>query len=120
MDLGADGEPVDALELGVGDRADFFGAAVGAHGVDPGDEPAEADRPGGLGRLTLTYIREQLAAIVARRRVDDPAISYVDGLTLYGPADAKAHPLPDNLHPDAATHQLIGKRFAVTLQAQPA
>ncbi|WP_245908849.1 SGNH/GDSL hydrolase family protein [Mycobacterium neglectum] len=78
-------------------------------------DPAEATRPGGLGRLTLTYIRAQLAAIVARRQVDDSAISYVDGLALYGPADAEAHPLPDNLHPDAATHQLIGERFAEAL-----
>lgn len=78
-------------------------------------DPAEAAKPGGLGRLTLTYIRAQLAAIVARRQADDPAISYVDGLTLYGPADAEAHPLPDQLHPDAATHQLIGERFARAL-----
>ncbi|BBY96298.1 lipase [Mycobacterium gallinarum] len=78
-------------------------------------DPAQADRPGGLGRLTLTYIRDQLAAIVARRQVDDPAISYLDGLALYGPADADAHPLPDNLHPDAATHRLIGERFARAL-----
>ncbi|MFI5507948.1 SGNH/GDSL hydrolase family protein [Mycobacterium sp. NPDC051804] len=83
-------------------------------------DPAEATRPGGLGRLTLTYIRAELAAIVARRQVDDPQISYVDGLTLYGPADAEVHPLPDNLHPDAATHQLIGQRFAGMLQAQRA
>jgi hypothetical protein len=79
-------------------------------------DPAEAARPGGLGRLTLTYIRAELAAIVARRQVDDPAISYLDGLTLYGPADAEAHPLPDQLHPDAATHQLIGERFAGALR----
>jgi len=79
-------------------------------------DPAEAARPGGLGRLTLTYIRAQLAAIVARRQVDDPTIGYVDGLTLYGPTDAEAHPLPDRLHPDAATHQLIGERFAKVLR----
>jgi hypothetical protein len=79
-------------------------------------DPAEAVKPGGLGRLTLTYIRARLAAIVARRQVDDPAISYVDGLTLYGPEDAEAHPLTDQLHPDAATHRLIGERFAVALR----
>jgi hypothetical protein len=79
-------------------------------------DPAEGARPGGLGRLTLTYIRAQLAAIVARRQVDDSTISYLDGLALYGPADTEAHPLPDQLHPDAATHQLIGERFARTLR----
>lgn len=72
-------------------------------------DPADAARPGGLGRLTLSWIREQLAEIVARRQAGDPALSYVDGLTLYGPGDP---PLPDQLHPDAATHQLIGQRFA--------
>lgn len=72
-------------------------------------DPADAVRPGGLGRLTLRWIRDQLAAIVERRRADDNRLSYVDGLTLYGAADA---PLPDHLHPDAATHRLIGQRFA--------
>jgi hypothetical protein len=75
-------------------------------------DPADATRPGGLGRLTLEWIRERLAAIVAGRQADDAAIHYVDGLSLYGPADAEAHPLPDQLHPDATTHQLIGQRFA--------
>lgn len=72
-------------------------------------DPADAVRPGGLGRLTLSWIREQLAAIVERRRADDSRLSYIDGLKLYGPADA---PLPDQLHPDAATHRLIAERFA--------
>jgi hypothetical protein len=75
-------------------------------------DPADAIRPGGLGRLTLTYIRQQLAAIVARRQRADAHISYVDGLALYGPDDAARRPLPDQLHPDAATHLLIGRRFA--------
>lgn len=75
-------------------------------------DPADARRAGGLGRLTLGYIREQLAAIVDRRRVDDPHLSYVDGLDLYGPADEQTYPLPDALHPDAATHRLIAGRFA--------
>lgn len=74
-------------------------------------DPDDAIRPGGLGRLTLCWIRDQLAAIVERRQTDDHRLSYVDGLTLYGPDDA---PLPDQLHPDAATHRLIGERFAQT------
>jgi hypothetical protein len=68
----------------------------------------------GLGRLTLSYIRDQLADIVARRRDGDSFIHYVNGLTLYGPADEATHPLPDQLHPDATTHRLIGKRFAAS------
>lgn len=64
------------------------------------------------GQLTLAVIREQLAAIVEQRSAADPKISYLDGLSLYGPDDTAAHPLPDNLHPDAGTHRMIGARFA--------
>jgi lysophospholipase L1-like esterase len=62
------------------------------------------------GALTLEVVREVLAEVVERR--DDPHLTYVDGLGLYGPADAERLPLPDGLHPDAETHRLIGERFA--------
>jgi lysophospholipase L1-like esterase len=65
------------------------------------------------GRLTLRVVRDVLAA-VAGRRADDPHLHLLDGLSLYGAADAEEHPLPDALHPDAATHRLIGERFAAT------
>ncbi len=71
---------------------------------DPAEVPA--------GRLTLEVIREQLERVVEQRAGDDPRIAYLDGRELYGPADEAAHPLPDGLHPDAATHQLMGERFA--------
>ncbi|MBS2939964.1 lipase [Nocardioides sp. J2M5] len=73
--------------------------------VASGDPAAVA-----AGALTLQVVREVLAEVVERRA--DPHLSYVDGLGLYGPADAERLPLPDNLHPDGATHQLIGERFA--------
>jgi hypothetical protein len=63
------------------------------------------------GQLTLAVIREQLARIVDRRTAEDPQLRYLDGLRLYGEADFADHPLPDNLHPDAATHELIADRF---------
>jgi lysophospholipase L1-like esterase len=63
-------------------------------------------------RLTLTAIRAELARITAERAVDDPHLHYLDGRELYGEADTATHPLPDGLHPDAATHRLIGERFA--------
>ena len=63
------------------------------------------------GRLTLRLVRDALAT-VAGRRADDPHLHLLDGLALYGAADAEEHPLPDALHPDAATHRLIGERFA--------
>jgi len=64
----------------------------------------------GRGALTLEVVREVLAEVVERRA--DPHLAYVDGLALYGPADAERLPLPDNLHPDSQTHRLIGERFA--------
>ncbi|MFI5898299.1 GDSL-type esterase/lipase family protein [Actinoplanes sp. NPDC051513] len=71
-------------------------------------DPAER----AAGKLTLTVIRAELARVVAERAETDPHLSYLDGLELYGEADFAAHPLPDQLHPDAATHRLIGERFA--------
>lgn len=42
----------------------------------------------------------------------DPNIHYLDGLTLYGPADFAEFPLADRLHPGPQAHQRIGRRFA--------
>jgi hypothetical protein len=69
-----------------------------------------ADRA--TGRLTLNVIREELARIVAERAADDPNLTYLDGRELYGPDDAAELPMPDQLHPDTATHRLMGERFA--------
>ncbi|CAM5385354.1 GDSL-type esterase/lipase family protein [Streptomyces badius] len=70
-------------------------------------DPADAAR----GKLTLRVVREELARIVAERAADDPWLSYLDGLTLYGEADHAELPLPDRLHPDAAAHRRMGERF---------
>jgi hypothetical protein len=64
------------------------------------------------GKLTLTTIRRKMAEIVAQRSASDPNIHYLDGLELYGEADNQLLPLPDALHPDAAVHDLMGRRFA--------
>ncbi|AXE24498.1 lipase [Streptomyces globosus] len=88
---------LDAASLAAGRPA--FRAAG-----DPREVPA--------GKLTLAVVREELARIVRERSADDPHLHHLDGLALYGPADGAALPLPDNLHPDAATHRLIGERFA--------
>ena len=71
-------------------------------------DPAEVAR----GKLTLQVIRDELARIVEQRAADDPHLHYLDGLELYGAADSAELPLPDDLHPDAVTHQRIGERFA--------
>ncbi|MFD7769670.1 GDSL-type esterase/lipase family protein [Streptomyces sp. NPDC059787] len=64
------------------------------------------------GKLTLDVIRDELKRIVTRRAADDPNVHYLDGRDLYGEADHSELPLPDRLHPDAATHRRIGARFA--------
>ncbi|MCK2242873.1 MULTISPECIES: GDSL-type esterase/lipase family protein [unclassified Crossiella] len=65
----------------------------------------------GPGKLTLTNVREELARITTERAAEDPNLHYLDGRELYGEADLAELPLPDDLHPDAATHQRIGDRF---------
>ncbi|MFC8537707.1 SGNH/GDSL hydrolase family protein [Streptomyces sp. NPDC057249] len=64
------------------------------------------------GKLTLRIIRDELARLVAQRSADDPHLRHLDGRALYGEADAAELPLPDALHPDAATHLRMGDRFA--------
>ena len=73
--------------------------------------PAES----AAGKLTLTSIRRELARLVADRERADPQLGYLDGLALYGPTDAEQRPLPDALHPDEATHRLIGERLGPLL-----
>lgn len=72
-------------------------------------DPAER----AAGKLTLTSIRDELARVVAQRSADDTRLTYLDGLELYGAADALELPLPDELHPDATAHRLIAGRFAI-------
>ncbi|MCX4445697.1 GDSL-type esterase/lipase family protein [Streptomyces sp. NPDC058369] len=64
------------------------------------------------GKLTLRVIRDELARLVEQRSSDDPHLRYLDGRELYDEADASELPLPDALHPDAATHLRMGDRFA--------
>ncbi|MGH3378340.1 MAG: GDSL-type esterase/lipase family protein [Actinoallomurus sp.] len=71
-------------------------------------DPAER----AAGKLTLGVIRTELSRIVEQRAADDPGLHYLDGRDLYGEADFAELPLPDRLHPDAATHRRIGERFA--------
>jgi GDSL-like Lipase/Acylhydrolase family len=71
-------------------------------------DPAERAR----GKLTLTVIRDELARIVKQRAADDANLHHLDGRDLYGEADFAELPLPDQLHPDPATHRRIGERFA--------
>jgi hypothetical protein len=87
---------------------DLAGLSAGRLRFRATGDPSE--RAGG--KLTLRVIRDELARIVAQRAAEDPNLHYLDGLDLYGEADSAELPLPDDLHPDAATHRRIGERFA--------
>ncbi|MGW7126503.1 lipase, partial [Streptomyces sp. NPDC054901] len=64
------------------------------------------------GLLTLMVLRAELGRSVRPLDDRDRHVHHLDGLALYGEADEADLPLPDDLHPDAATHRLIGERFA--------
>jgi lysophospholipase L1-like esterase len=87
---------------------DLEAAARGVLRLAATGDPAER----AAGKLALGVIREQLAEIVRRRAAEDPNLHYLDGLELYGATDEAESPLPDGLHPDAATHRRMGERFA--------
>ncbi|ELP62495.1 GDSL-type esterase/lipase family protein [Streptomyces turgidiscabies] len=87
---------------------DFSTMGAGQVRFQPMGDPAER----AAGKLTLNVIREELARIVEQRSADDPNLRHLDGLVLYGEEDFAELPLPDQLHPDAATHRRIGERFA--------
>ncbi|WP_369779625.1 GDSL-type esterase/lipase family protein [Streptomyces sp. R33] len=87
---------------------DFSTLSAGRLQFRAAGDPAER----ATGKLTLNVIREELARIVEQRAADDPHLHYADGRELYGEADFADLPLPDQLHPDAATHRRMGDRFA--------
>lgn len=87
---------------------DLSALAEGRLGFRATGDPAEV----AAGKLTLSVIRSALERIVAQRAETDPHLSLLDGRELYGEDDVAVLPLPDGLHPDAATHRLMGERFA--------
>ncbi|MFI9761574.1 GDSL-type esterase/lipase family protein [Streptomyces sp. NPDC051963] len=87
---------------------DFSEIGEGRLRFQAAGDPAERAQ----GKLTLAVIRDELARIVEQRAADDPNLHYLDGRALYGEADYAELPLPDELHPDAATHRRMGERFA--------
>ncbi|MFJ9420223.1 GDSL-type esterase/lipase family protein [Streptomyces sp. NPDC101227] len=87
---------------------DFSNLDAGKLQFRAAGDPAER----AAGKLTLNVIRAELSRIVRQRAADDPHLHYLDGRDLYGEADFVDLPLPDQLHPDAATHRRIGEHFA--------
>ncbi|MFI5708663.1 SGNH/GDSL hydrolase family protein [Kribbella sp. NPDC051620] len=69
----------------------------------------DPDEPG---KLTLSWIRDELAELTASRAKDDANLYYLDGRELYGEQEFAVRPLPDQLHPDNATHHAMAARFA--------
>lgn len=87
---------------------DFSNLGEGKLQFKAAGDPAER----AAGKLTLNVIREALSGLVEQRSADDPNLYYLDGRSLYGEQDFAELPLPDQLHPDAATHRRMGDRFA--------
>lgn len=87
---------------------DFSNLSEGRLQFKAAGDPAER----AAGKLTLNIIRETLSSLVEQRSADDPNLYYLDGRSLYGEQDFAELPLPDQLHPDAATHRRMGDRFA--------
>jgi hypothetical protein len=87
---------------------DLEALAEGRLGFRATGDPADV----AAGRLTLGVVREEMARVVAQRSATDRNLHLLDGLSLYGADDAIRLPLPDGLHPDDATHRLVGDRFA--------
>ncbi|WP_193610369.1 SGNH/GDSL hydrolase family protein [Nocardioides lijunqiniae] len=87
---------------------DASGLADGVLRFTATGDPADV----AAGKLTLEVIRAELARIVAERSATDPHLHLLDGRELYGEQDHAELPLPDDLHPDAASHERMGERFA--------
>ncbi|WP_406457121.1 GDSL-type esterase/lipase family protein [Streptomyces sp. NBC_00876] len=87
---------------------DFSSMGEGRLRFRAAGDPAER----AAGKLTLNVIRDELSRLVTQRSAGDPNLHHLDGRSLYGEQDFAELPLPDGLHPDAATHHRIGERFA--------
>ena len=79
--------------------------AAGKFVTLPGHEAIQS------GCLTLTRVREIIAEVVdGRQRAGDTHLFYLNGLELFGAADAGD--LPDDLHPNPAGYARMGQRFS--------
>jgi lysophospholipase L1-like esterase len=77
--------------------------------VSPIYSPGREEDASG-GGLPLVRMRQLLSDVVAARvAAGDGHIGYLDGLSLFGAADA--HLLPDDLHPNTDGYRLMGERF---------
>ena len=75
-------------------------------GEDAGDQQ-------GLSTRAMRTLLAQV--VVGHREAGDDALHYLDGLALFGPADAEHQ--PDGVHPDTAGTRRIGERFHAAMLA---
>ena len=75
-------------------------------GEDVGDQQ-------GLSAARMRQLLEEIVA--AHRERGDATLHHVDGLSLFGPADADHQ--PDGVHPDAVGYRRIGERFHAAMLA---
>ena len=100
------------LRIGISARQRTgVGDAVGNQRKDLlGAERSLIDLIADRGGLPLVRMRGLLRDVVAARSAaGDSRIGYLDGLSLFGAADA--HLLPDDLHPNTEGYRLMGERF---------
>jgi hypothetical protein len=84
--------------------------------VSPIFSPGREDVVSAGGGVPLQRMRQLLHDVVqARLRSGDRNIRYLDGLALFGEADA--HLLPDDLHPNTEGYRLMGERFHALMLA---
>jgi hypothetical protein len=79
--------------------------------VDMATGSAET-RPGPVGTVHFPGLPDRVKDVEIWLPHNEINLHYLDGRDLYGERDFAELPLPDQLHPDAATHHRIGERFA--------
>jgi hypothetical protein len=97
-------------------KMDYQGAPPRADGVydlmvDMATGSAET-RPGPVGTVHFPGLPDRVKDVEIWLPHNEINLHYLDGRDLYGERDFAELPLPDQLHPDAATHHRIGERFA--------
>ena len=68
-----------------------------------------------VGCMSLKRVREIISEVVTTRRKHDDNLRYLNGLELFGEADAGD--LPDDLHPSPEGYARMGERFASFVSA---
>jgi hypothetical protein len=112
LDTIREGHPTTPLVLATPIHCPMAETEPGPHVEGPDGRFRPVPRPSDLaeGALHLVRIRELIEGVVqARRAAGDEALHLLDGLALFGPADAGD--LSDGLHPNEAGYARMADRF---------